>query len=61
MRKAGDVVFTDVDSRNSEGIVEFSNRDDMNEVREEEVYKHINVNVWSYIYIYIYIYCICSI
>lgn len=31
MRKAGDVVFTDVDSRNSEGIVEFSNRDDMNE------------------------------
>lgn len=28
MRKAGDVVFTDVD-RNGEGIVEFSNRDDM--------------------------------
>ena len=28
MRKAGDVVFTDVD-RNGEGVVEFSNRDDM--------------------------------
>ena len=26
MRKAGDVVFTDVDSRTLEGIVEFSNR-----------------------------------
>ena len=28
MRKAGDVIFTDVD-RNGEGVVEFSNREDM--------------------------------
>lgn len=28
MRKAGDVVYTDVD-RNGDGVVEFSNRDDM--------------------------------
>jgi hypothetical protein len=28
MRKAGDVIFTDVD-KNGDGVVEFSNRDDM--------------------------------
>ena len=31
MRKAGDVVYTDVNGESGEGVVEFSNRDDMEE------------------------------
>ena len=29
MRKAGDVVYADVDPRTGDGVVEFSNREDM--------------------------------
>lgn len=49
MRKAGDVVYTDVD-KNGEGVVEFSNRDDMeNALRTLDDTEFKNYNDSAYI------------
>ena len=53
MRKAGDVVFTDVDSRTLEGIVEFSNR----HVRTY-ILTHIHTYIFPLLFGYAWVWCV---
>ena len=55
MRKAGDVVFTDVDSRTLEGIVEFSNRYVRTNIVCVFVYvcKYVHMNISKQIFLFL--------
>ena len=58
MRKAGDVVFTDVDSRTLEGIVEFSNRCVRTNIVCVYVCLFVCVCVYACVYVCLFV-CVC--